>query len=174
MGFYEAATQNQADCQLWALLRRGLTTASTLRWGAQGPCFSSQWLTHNASLRLDAQSSAVMFGRVNEPTARNLLFRYCVGRADAGVNDDADAGRFVFHQPGDLAEENVHACGVLMDGHTGMVGASLDILVCPRDPHGYLAPAPQTPWPSTRLSAEPSTRSTPRTPAPPRPPRTRT
>nr|AQZ58613.2 deoxyribonuclease [Human alphaherpesvirus 2] len=145
MGFYEAATQNQADCQLWALLRRGLTTASTLRWGAQGPCFSSQWLTHNASLRLDAQSSAVMFGRVNEPTARNLLFRYCVGRADAGVNDDADAGRFVFHQPGDLAEENVHACGVLMDGHTGMVGASLDILVCPRDPHGYLAPAPQTP-----------------------------
>nr|UXY89442.1 UL12 [Human alphaherpesvirus 1] len=145
MGFYEAATQNQADCQLWALLRRGLTTASTLRWGPQGPCFSPQWLKHNASLRPDVQSSAVMFGRVNEPTARSLLFRYCVGRADDGGEAGADKRRFIFHEPSDLAEENVHTCGVLMDGHTGMVGASLDILVCPRDIHGYLAPVPKTP-----------------------------
>lgn len=88
-----------------------------------------------------------MFGRVNEPTARSLLFRYCVGRADDGGEAGADTRRFIFHEPGDLAEENVHTCGVLMDGHTGMVGASLDILVCPRDIHGYLAPVPKTPWP---------------------------
>lgn len=174
MGFYEAATQNQADCQLWALLRRGLTTTSTLRWGPQGPCFSPQWLKHNASLRPDVQSSAVMFGRVNRPTARSLLFRYCVGRADDGGKAGADTRRFIFHEPSDLAEENVHTCGVLMDGHTGMVGASLDILVCPRDIHGYLAPVPKTPWPFTRLNAGPSTLSTPWTPATPRPPRTRT
>lgn len=145
-----------------------------LRWGPQGPCFSPQWLKHNASLRPDVQSSAVMFGRVNEPTARSLLFRYCVGRADDGGEAGADTRRFIFHEPSDLAEENVHTCGVLMDGHTGMVGASLDILVCPRDIHGYLAPVPKTPWPFTRSNAGPSTLSTPWTPATPRPPRTRT
>ncbi|ARS02756.1 deoxyribonuclease [Macacine alphaherpesvirus 1] len=143
MAFFEAATQNQAESQLWALLRRGLTTASTLKWGPRGPCFSPQWLRNNHDLRLDCQSAAVMFGRTNEPAARALLFRYCVGRAD---DEKDEAGRrFVFREPGEAPAESVHACGVLMDAHTGMVGASLDILVCPRDHHGCLNPAPGTP-----------------------------
>ncbi|ARS01649.1 deoxyribonuclease [Macacine alphaherpesvirus 1] len=143
MAFFEAATQNQAESQLWALLRRGLTTASTLKWGPRGPCFSPQWLRINDDPRLDFQSSAVMFGRTNEPAARALLFRYCVGRAD---DEEDEAGRrFVFREPGDAPAESVHACGVLVDAHTGMVGASLDILVCPRDSHGCLNPAPGAP-----------------------------
>ncbi|ARS01798.1 deoxyribonuclease [Macacine alphaherpesvirus 3] len=145
MAFFEAATQNQAESQLWALLRRGLTTASTLKWGPRGPCFSPQWLRNNDDPRLDFQSAAVMFGRTNEPAARALLFRYCVGRADDIGGGDEAGRRFVFREPGDAPAESVHACGVLVDAHTGMVGASLDILVCPRDGHGCLNPAPGTP-----------------------------
>ncbi|AHM95988.1 deoxyribonuclease [Papiine alphaherpesvirus 2] len=146
MAFFEAATQNQAESQLWGLLRRGLTTASTLKWGPRGPCFSPRWLKNNDDPRLDFQSSAVMFGRTNEPAARALLFRYCVGRADDRDAEGDDAGRrFVFCEPGDAPAASVHACGVLVDAHTGMVGASLDILVCPRDRHGCLNPAPGTP-----------------------------
>ncbi|AAU88077.1 deoxyribonuclease [Cercopithecine alphaherpesvirus 2] len=146
MAFFEAATQNQAESQLWALLRRGLTTASTLKWGPRGPCFSPRWLKNNDDPRLDFPSSAVMFGRTNEPAARALLFRYCVGRTDDRDAEGGEAGRrFVFCEPGDAPVAGVHACGVLVDAHTGMVGASLDILVCPRDRHGCLSPTPGTP-----------------------------
>ncbi|AMB17011.1 alkaline exonuclease [Macropodid alphaherpesvirus 1] len=143
MQFFEAATQNQIECHLWALLRNGLTTASTLKWDARGPCFSPQWLQQNTNVTREAQAPAVIFGRTNEPTARTLLFKYYIGRVDA--LEDIREQNFIFHQPTDLSEEHVHACGVLMDAHTGMVGASLDILVCPRDKHGLLAPPPNFP-----------------------------
>ncbi|QOD40207.1 alkaline exonuclease [Macropodid alphaherpesvirus 2] len=146
MRFFEAATQNQIECNLWALLRNGLTTASTLKWDARGPCFSPQWLQQNTDFRREApgQASAVIFGRLNEPTVRTLLFKYSIGRADEPTGNENEQ-KFIFHQPTDISDEQVHTCGVLMDAYTGMVGASLDILVCPRDQHGLLAPPPNFP-----------------------------
>ncbi|BBM13184.1 deoxyribonuclease [pteropodid alphaherpesvirus 2] len=144
MRFFEAATQSQGDSQLWALLRRGLATATTLKWGSQGPAFAPQWLDGVVDQSAGGKGAAIAFGRINELTARTILFRYCVGRADHTADADPEE-RFIFHQPDDMAEENVHTCGVLMDTHTGMVGASLDILVCPRDQHGCLSPPPKYP-----------------------------
>ncbi|BAP00691.1 deoxyribonuclease [Pteropodid alphaherpesvirus 1] len=144
MRFLEAATQSQGDSQLWALLRRGLATATTLKWTNQGPAFASQWLDGVVEQSIAGRGAAIAFGRTNELTARTILFRYCVGRVDQMAASDLEE-RFIFHQPEDMAEENVHTCGILMDTHTGMVGASLDILVCPRDEHGCLSPPPKYP-----------------------------
>ncbi|AFR32453.1 deoxyribonuclease [Leporid alphaherpesvirus 4] len=137
MLFFESATRPQSQCQLWSLLRTGLTTASRLRWGHDGPHIPPQWLTAADRPTLDAPS--VMFGRVNEATARTILFRYLVSRDDV----PASPRRFIFSQ--DLCDEDVHSCGVLIDAHTGMLGASLDILVSPRDESGRLAPRPGRP-----------------------------
>ncbi|KAB2530760.1 hypothetical protein AMR77_25420 [Escherichia coli] len=139
MLFFEAATQAQVRCQLWSLLRKGLTTASTMRWGPKGPQIPTHWLT--STDRSIYESPAIVFGRTNEATARTILFHYLVRRDDAQTGSD----RFIFHTPRDLGEENVHSCGVLIDAHTGMLGASLDILVCPRDASGRLSPRPNTP-----------------------------
>ncbi|ADO13816.1 deoxyribonuclease [Saimiriine alphaherpesvirus 1] len=142
MLFFEAATRAQSESQLWALLRRGLATASSMRWGPTGPRFPPDWLRGNSDQSKEGSSAAIAFGRTNELTARTLLFRYCVNADVSGPV--ADEPRFIFGELDDEPEEEggPHACGLLLDAHTGMVGASLDALVCPRDRSGNLAPRP--------------------------------
>ncbi|AQS79204.1 deoxyribonuclease [Ateline alphaherpesvirus 1] len=148
MLFFEAATRTQSESGLWALLRRGLVTASSLRWGPAGPRFPARWLDENTAPAPDGFAAAIAFGRTNELTARTLLFRYLVD-ADEGAEGAAAEPRFVFDDgpDGAAAGGGPHACGLLFDAHTGMTGASLDVLVCPRDGGGGLAPRPGRPLP---------------------------
>ncbi|AII81224.1 deoxyribonuclease [Equid alphaherpesvirus 1] len=139
----EAQTRDQSESQLWALLRRGLATASTMKWGALGPQYHPQWCEVSTNAKGIPNNPALQFGQTNERTARSLISALYVARSEAATPDllvDPGCGQcFVFDEsssvPGDA-----YACGLLMDARTGVVGASLDMLVCDRDPSGVLSP----------------------------------
>ncbi|BAV93415.1 deoxyribonuclease [Equid alphaherpesvirus 4] len=139
----EAQTRDQSESQLWALLRRGLATASTMKWGALGPQYHPQWCELSTNSRGIPNNPALQFGQTNERTARSLISALYVARSEAATPDlliDPGCGQcFMFDEsasvPGDA-----YACGLLIDARTGVVGASLDMLVCDRDSNGVLSP----------------------------------
>ncbi|AIL02967.1 deoxyribonuclease [Equid alphaherpesvirus 3] len=139
----ESQTRDQSESDLWMLLRRGLATASTMRWGACGPQYQPQWCETSTNARSIPNNPALQFGQTNERTARSLVSALYVARSGSATPDflaDPRGGRcFVFDEsaacPGDA-----YTCGLMIDVRTGVVGASLDMLVCDRDHRGVLSP----------------------------------
>nr|WRX04008.1 alkaline nuclease [Suid alphaherpesvirus 1] len=148
----EAATRAQSESDLWTLLRRGLATASTVRWGADGPRFPPTWCEASTARCGTPDNAALIFGRVNERVARAAVAALyaeaptpdlpaAATGGDEGDGDGAKEEMFTFDETGAPPPgHDLFSCGLLLDPRTGMVGASLDLLVCDRDARGRLAP----------------------------------
>ncbi|ASW27095.1 deoxyribonuclease [Beluga whale alphaherpesvirus 1] len=137
----EAATREQARCDLWHLLRRSLVTASTIRWGPKSPLYSLR--LGGAAAPEFPDTDALAFGRANEPLVRGLVGLLCVSPGDVATPDGLDGAeasedRFIFDPRPDPPAP--YGCGLLIDLRTGVIGASLDMLVCDRDARERLAP----------------------------------
>ncbi|QPI70160.1 deoxyribonuclease [Equid herpesvirus 6] len=139
----EAQTRDQSESDLWMLLRRGLATASTMRWGPCGPQYQPRWCEASTHARGIPNNPALQFGQTNERTARSLVSALYVARSGSATPDflaDPRGGRcFVFHERA-ACPADAYTCGLIIDVRTGVVGASLDMLVCHRDHRGVLSP----------------------------------
>ncbi|RXF38772.1 hypothetical protein EG872_16155, partial [Enterococcus faecalis] len=122
------------------------------RWGADGPRFPPTWCEASTARCGTPDNAALIFGRVNERVARAAVAALyaeaptpdlpaAATGGDEGDGDGAKEEMFTFDETGAPPPgHDLFSCGLLLDPRTGMVGASLDLLVCDRDARGRLAP----------------------------------
>ncbi|UOO01062.1 deoxyribonuclease [Psittacid alphaherpesvirus 5] len=128
---FEAETRSQCSSDLWKILRRCLLTASKIRFivGSESMSFSQKdFFETNES---NVHSNPIVFGTTNESCARLLTVAYYIGwdyLSSIPKSDDY----FDFHDCV-TNEDELFTCGLLMDIQTGHIGASIDMLVCPRE-----------------------------------------
>ncbi|AEI00214.1 UL12 protein [Gallid alphaherpesvirus 3] len=138
----ETLTRPQADCELWHVLRQWLLTASTLKWTADGRINTVG--IRPAEITAQGMPESVVFGTRNEPLARALIETYCLEnpryrpREPSRVLENA---RVPDETITVSSASDKYACGLMIDARTGMLGASLDMAVCPRSARGILTPA---------------------------------
>ncbi|QQG63365.1 deoxyribonuclease [Felid alphaherpesvirus 1] len=140
----EAETRDQSESDLWRLLRRGLATASTMRWGPYGPVYPPQWCELSTNARPIPDNPAMAFGRTNEPMVRALIETLYIPPIEVPKNEETrteDPMFYIFEESPKRERGEAYSCGLLIDIRTGVVGASLDMLVCARDDLGRLKPS---------------------------------
>ncbi|SCO83587.1 deoxyribonuclease [Spheniscid alphaherpesvirus 1] len=138
----EAETRLQSQCDLWKIMRKCLMTASAMRWDNYGPRLASGWNAPETPRSDFCTSRSIVFGNTNEQTARSLLAAYHLGASapptpDGLDNVNSNQSVFLFD---DKKEREPYTCGLLLDVRTGMMGASMDMLICERDAMGLLRP----------------------------------
>nr|AKG56628.1 ORF48 [Human alphaherpesvirus 3] len=151
----ESETRGQGDNAIWTLLRRNLITASTLKWSVSGPVIPPQWFYHHNTTDTYGDAAAMAFGKTNEPAARAIVEALFIDPADIRTPDhltpEATTKFFNFDMLNTKSPSllvgtpriGTYECGLLIDVRTGLIGASLDVLVCDRDPlTGTLNPHP--------------------------------
>ncbi|ACT83563.1 UL12 [anatid alphaherpesvirus 1] len=137
---FEAETRNQANCDLWKILRRCMMTASSMKWNKYGPYYEPEWQLEDTKMQEMLSVRSILFGNTNEPLVRAMIMAYRLGPSIPKTPDGLDPshdGVFVFD---DEKSPEPYTCGLLLDHRTGMMGASMDMLICDRDSSGKLAP----------------------------------
>ncbi|AQX83361.1 deoxyribonuclease [Canid alphaherpesvirus 1] len=138
--FVEAGTREQSESNLWMLLRKGLATASTMKWGPYGPHYPPKWCEVSTNAKLIPDNPAMAFGRVNEPTVRSLITALYISKTNSSNSLNVN-NCFIFDEIGHQSLSESYSCGLLIDVRTGVIGASLDMLVCDRNQQGILSPS---------------------------------
>ncbi|AAG45749.1 UL12 DNase [Meleagrid alphaherpesvirus 1] len=137
----ESFTIEQANCDLWHIFRQSLLTASSVKWTDDGKLDTVGIMSDNSTAYVE--SCSVAFGKHNEPLAKSLVTMFCLNHSRHVHNTSPRRENvFVFEDVNDrtIQSESDYSCGLMIDTRTGMVGASLDMLVCERDPFGLLQP----------------------------------
>lgn len=143
--FIEAGTRDQSESNLWMLLRKGLATASTMKWGPCGPIYQPKWCEISTNASPIPDNPALAFGRVNEPTVRSLITALYISKSESPTNlpQSQNVSKcFIFDEDNNHSISESYSCGLLIDIRTGVIGASLDMLVCDRNNQGLLYPNP--------------------------------
>lgn len=132
--FIETETKRQVGCDLWKVLRQFLLTASTLKWVKNRPCSKPDWFKvnefRNGGAGYARQAMAITFGLTNESCARKLIMAYVSGELRKH-NDDSEE---FFRLDVGESDDEAFSCGLLLDKRSGMLGASMDMVVMRKDP----------------------------------------
>ncbi|ARD71336.1 deoxyribonuclease [Columbid alphaherpesvirus 1] len=141
---FEAETKPQSLCDLWTIIRQGMLTATSIKWGQGGPTHTLDF--RRPDVREEARAATLAFGKTNESLARSALVacrlkRDVYAKTPDGLLGDEEEEMFIYDENGPF-EEPCFTCGLLVDLRTGMIGASMDVLVCDRNRDGLLDPHP--------------------------------
>ncbi|AAG27222.1 deoxyribonuclease [Cercopithecine alphaherpesvirus 9] len=138
----ESLTRGQSNNSLWPLLRRSMVTASVMKWGSNGPIFPSTWYNDEPSEDTIGDNTAIMFGKTNEYAGRSIIESLCIDPSDVQTPDVLDNVNIFNFDVLNATSPSIYVgtpnirpyeCGLLIDIRTGLVGASLDVLVCDRN-----------------------------------------
>lgn len=134
--FIERETREQSSSDLWKTLRKSLLSASRMY-----PNLKTQKpIPYTIKMGTMDDCAASLYGLINEKSAKNILLKYygneCPNLVIKPVLTE-ESDTLVIDDDDEASDFNT-SMGLLLDMETGMYGASLDLLLCPRDNKGML------------------------------------
>lgn len=134
----ESLTRLQANGELWHIFRQCLLTASSVKWSPNGTINTAGLITNDLPSR--GQTESILFGTRNESLAKSLIAALCVSQSSVRTIDNSDKKNEFDNTTTGILDIEKYSCGLMIDIRTGMLGASLDMVMCNRNRHGILAP----------------------------------
>ncbi|AAF66748.1 UL12 [Gallid alphaherpesvirus 2] len=134
----ESLTRLQANSELWHIFRQMFADSIIGKVEPNGTINTAGHITTDLPSR--GQTESILFGTRNESLAKSLIAALCVSQSSVRTIDNSDKKNEFDNTTTGILDIEKYSCGLMIDIRTGMLGASLDMVMCNRNRHGILAP----------------------------------